>query len=111
MASSAEYAGFIAELCGGAGEITYRKMFGEYGLYCGGKLFGTVEDNQFYVKITDASRALMPDAEIAEPHKGARYFLVTRTEEPEFLAELVKRMCGELPEPKPKKPKAPRGGK
>ena len=43
MASNPDFVAFVAEQLGGAGEITYRKMFGEYGLYCDGKFFGTVE--------------------------------------------------------------------
>ena len=28
----------VCEQIGGAGEITYKKMFGEYGIYCNGKI-------------------------------------------------------------------------
>ena len=31
MASRIEFVEYVAEQCGGAGEITYKKMFGEYG--------------------------------------------------------------------------------
>ena len=50
----AELTAYIAEQFGGAGEITYKKMFGEYGLYCGGKFFAMVCDDRLFVKITDA---------------------------------------------------------
>ena len=43
MASTREYVEFVAGQLSGAGAITYRKLFGEYGLYCDGKFFGTVE--------------------------------------------------------------------
>lgn len=46
MASSAELTAYIAEQFGGAGEITVKKMFGEYGLYCGGKFFAMVCDDR-----------------------------------------------------------------
>ena len=36
MASSIEFVQYAAEQMSDVGEITYRKMFGEYGLYCGG---------------------------------------------------------------------------
>ena len=49
MASSLEYVQYVAAQLSGAGVISYKKLFGEYGLWCGGKFFGTVENNQFYV--------------------------------------------------------------
>ena len=49
MASSLEYVQYVAAQLSGAGVISYKKSFGEYGLWCGGKFFGTVENNQFYV--------------------------------------------------------------
>ena len=33
-----------------AGEIVYRKMFGEYGIYCDGKIFGLICDDQLFFK-------------------------------------------------------------
>ena len=56
MASSLGYVQYVASQLADAGVITYKKLFGEYGLWCGGKFFGTVEDNQFYVKMTNAGR-------------------------------------------------------
>lgn len=109
MASSLEYVEFVAEQLALAGTITYRKMFGEYGLYCDGKFFASVENDQLYVKITDAGSALMPDAEIASPHEGARYFLIDNLDDREFLAQITQVTCAALPAPKPKKPKKPKG--
>ena len=106
MASTREYVEFVAGQLSGAGAITYRKLFGEYGLYCDGKFFGTVEGNQLYLKVTEAGRRLLPDAEIASPHEGSNLLTVEEVEDREFLAKLVRATCGELPAPKPKKPKA-----
>ena len=108
MASTREYVEFVAGQLSGAGAITYRKLFGEYGLYCDGKFFGTVEGNQLYLKVTEAGRRLLPDAEIASPHEGSNLLTVEEVEDREFLAKLVRETCGELPAPKPKKPKVPK---
>ncbi len=106
MASSLEYMEYVAGQLSGAGAITYRKLFGEYGIYCDGKFFGTVEDNQFYLKVTQAGFDLMPQAEVVSPREGARFFLIEELENRDFLAELVQRTCELLPAPKPrKKPK------
>lgn len=105
MASSAEYMEYVAGQLSGAGDITYRKLFGEYGVYNDGKFFGTVEDNQFYIKITQAGYDLLPRAEVVSPREGARFFLIEELEDREFLAELVQRTCALLPAPKPRKRK------
>lgn len=106
MASSLEYVQYVAAQLSGAGVITYKKLFGEYGLWCGGKFFGTVEDNQFYVKITDAGHGLLPDAEPVAPHGGEPgMYLVEELEDAAFLVKLVRETCAQLPEPKPKRKK------
>ena len=38
MATDQEFMEFLADQMSGAGEISYRKMFGEYAVYCGGKV-------------------------------------------------------------------------
>ena len=54
MASSLSYVEFVMEQLGGAGVITCRRMFGEYGLYCDGKYFACVCGDRLLVKITPA---------------------------------------------------------
>ena len=105
MASSLEFVQFVASQLQDAGSITYRKMFGEYGLYCGGKFFATVEDDAFYVKITEAGQAFLQNPVIASPHEGARYFLIENLDDRAFLRELTERTCSQLPLPKPRTPK------
>ena len=70
MASNLDYVEYVCEQLAGAGTITYKKMFGEYGLYCDGKFFASVEDDQLYVKMTKAGEALMPDPVIASPMRA-----------------------------------------
>ncbi|MCI8514023.1 MAG: TfoX/Sxy family protein [Lachnospiraceae bacterium] len=104
MASRPEYVEFIAEQLQEAGTITYRKMFGEYGLYCNGKIFAVICDDQLFIKMTGAGRELCPDLLEAPPYEGAKnYFLVEDVENREMLIKLVSATCEELPEPKPKK--------
>lgn len=103
MASTVEYTEYIVGQLSGAGEISYKKLFGEYGLWREGKFFGTIEDNQLYVKMTQAGHEMMPEAEPMAPHGGTPgMYLVEELEDTEFLKELVERTCEELPMPKPK---------
>ena len=106
MASSLEYVQYAAEQLSEAGEITYRKMFGEYGIYCGGKMFAMVCDDQLFFKITEAGKQMAPELPLVSPYEGAKLcFLVEEIDDRKFVTELARRTCGELPMPKPKKRK------
>lgn len=109
MSSKLEFVEFVAEQCRGAGEITYKKMFGEYGLYCNGKIFSLICDDEFFIKITAEVKALYPELPEKPPYDGAKnYFLVEDVENAEFLTKLVTATYNAIPEPKPKKPKQPK---
>lgn len=106
MASRLEYVQYVAEQLSGAGEITYKKMFGEYGLYCDGKIFANVSDDQLFVKITEAGRRLFPGLREALPYPGAKdYFLIENVDDRDFLTALTLTTCQALPEPKKKRGK------
>lgn len=103
MASNLEFVQYTADQLSDAGQITYRKMFGEYSLYCDGKLFALVCDNQLFIKITEAGKQLAPNLETAPPYQGAKpYFLIENIDDRAFLTEFVTATCRELPAPKPK---------
>ena len=103
MASNADFVQYIVDQCSGAGEVTVRKMFGDYGIYCYGKIFGLISDNGFYVKPTDAGRVLLRTEELRPPYDGAKpYFYIEDIDDRDYLSALVKATCDALPEPKPK---------
>ena len=106
MASRLEFVQYVADQLSGAGIITYKKMFGEYGMYCDGKIFALICEDQFFVKITEAGKRLAPDLETAAPYEGAKpYFLIEDIDDREFLTEFVRETCKELPVPRKKKSK------
>lgn len=106
MASKVELVQYIADQLSMAGNITFRKMFGDYGMYCDGKIFALICDNQLFIKITDAGMRMTSNLEIASPYEGARpYFLIEDIDDRIFLTEFVVETCKELPSPKPKKKK------
>ena len=103
MASNADFVQYIGDQCSGAGDVTVRKMFGDYGIYCDGKIFGLICDNGFYVKPTDAGRALLRTEDLRPPYDGAKpYFYIEDIDDRDYLSALVKATCDALPEPKPK---------
>lgn len=106
MASNLEFVQYAAEQMRDAGNITYRKMFGEYGVYCDGKIFALICDNQLFIKITKAGAEVWSGLEEAAPYEGAKpYYLIEDMEDRERLTEFIAATCRELPMPKPKKKK------
>ncbi len=103
MASSKGYLDFILDQLSEAGEVTCRAMMGEYILYYRGKVFGGIYDDRLLVKPTKSAKAMMPDAEPAQPYEGAGEMLaVDPAEDREFLKALLEAMYGELPEKRAK---------
>ena len=106
MACNADFVQFIVDQCSGAGDITVRKMMGDYCIYCNGVLFGLICDNNFYVKVTEAGEAVLEEVDLRQPYEGAKdYFLITDVDDRDYLAAPVSETCKNLPEPKPKKKK------
>ena len=104
MASNKEFVQYIVDQCAGAGEITAKKMFGDYGIYCNGKIFGLICDDRFYVKPTEAGLALLKTIDLRPPYEGAKdYFYIDDVDDHDYLSRLVRATYKELLEPKPKK--------
>ena len=101
MASSTDFVQYIADQCSGAGDIVTRKMFGDYGIYCDGKIFGLICDDCFYLKPTEAVRPLLRRVELRPPYDGAKdYFYIADVDDRNYLSALVSETCKALPEPK-----------
>ena len=114
MASDRQFVEFLLDQITGAGEVTYKAMFGEYGLYANGKLFALVCDNKLFIKPTQSGRSYIEDVVEAPPYPGAKpsFLIEEKLEDGEWLSQLVKISLPELPEPKHKpKAKAPKGKK
>ncbi len=106
MASNLDFVEYVCEQIGGAGEITCKKMFGEYGIYCNKKFIGVICDNQFFVKKTEAGAEVYPDCEEASPYAGAKaHFLIDSVDDCKLMERFISATYEELPEPKPKKKK------
>ena len=98
MACNADFVQFIVDQCSGAGDITVRKMMGDYCIYCNGVLFGLICDNNFYVKVTEAGEAVLEEVELRQPYEGAKeMLLVDEVDNHEFMCNLLRAMFDELP--------------
>jgi TfoX/Sxy family transcriptional regulator of competence genes len=107
MASEQKFVDFIIDQIDLSEQVTYKKMFGEYGLYFDTKLFGLVCDNKLYIKPTKAGRAYIIDVVEASPYEGAKpsFLIEEQLDDRDWLKKLVTITVEELPEPVPKKKK------
>jgi len=105
MTSDLNFVKFLADQLEDAGLITYRMMFGEYGIYCDGKIVALVCDDQLYVKPTAGGRAYIGDVTEAPPYPGAKlsFLIEDKFEDKEWFCDLIRITALELPEPRPKK--------
>lgn len=105
MASDKSFIEFILDQIEDAGEITAKKMFGEYAIYANGKLFGLICDNKLFIKPTKGGRDFIGNVVEAPPYTGAKpsFLIEDKIDDREWLSELVRISVNELPEPKPKK--------
>jgi TfoX/Sxy family transcriptional regulator of competence genes len=105
MTSNVSFVEYVCEQMRDAGSISSRKMFGEYAVYCDGKVVALICDDQVYVKPTEGGRSLIGKPVEAPPYPGAKpHFLVSdRVDDREWLGVLVSVTAIELPAPKPKK--------
>jgi len=107
MASDLSFVEFIVEQIDEAGSISFRKMFGEYAIYCDKKVVALICNDQLFVKQTDGGRAFIGDVVEAPAYSGAKPSLLIedKFENREWICELIRITTKELPEPKPKKKK------
>ena len=108
MASDGKFVQYVCDQMAGAGEITSRKMFGDYAVYCDGKVVALIGDDQLFVKPTAQGRDLLGEVVEAPPYPGAKpHFLITDgLDDAVGLAKLIAVTAAALPVPKPKQKKA-----
>lgn len=109
MSSSQKTVDFLVGQMMGAGDVTFKKMFGEYGIYYGGKMVASVCDDKLFVKPTAGGRAYIGDVVEALPYPSAKpAFLISveKVEDFEWLSGLIKITAKELPLPVKKKKSA-----
>ena len=110
MASDIGFVEYVCEQIRGAGQVSHRRMFGEFAVYCDGKVVALVCDNQFFLKPTDAGKALLDRVKEAPPYPGAKpYYLVdAQLDDADAVAAIVRATADSLPMPKVKtaKPKS-----
>ncbi|CAN5756465.1 TfoX/Sxy family protein [soil metagenome] len=100
--------GFVLHVCDQVrevGDVSYRKMFGEYGIYVGAKMVALVCDNRLFVKPTEAGRELLGTPTEGSPYPNAmpHFVLDEHLDDRSLLSAVFRATEAALPLPKPKK--------
>lgn len=107
MATDLSFVEYVVEQSQFGDRLTYKKMFGEYALYLGGKVIALVCDNSLFIKPSDATATHTRGLPQRPPYPGAKPHPVgdSLLDEPALLHEVLLATGKSIPAPKPKKPK------
>ena len=89
-----------------AGDVVARPMFGEYGVYLDGVIFGVICDGDLFIKPTDAARAALRAPREGIPYHNARPHLRIGPEDlddPGHMARILTLTVANLPKKAAKK--------
>jgi DNA transformation protein and related proteins len=108
MASELGFVEYVCDQMSDAGRVTHRKMFGEYAIYCGGKVVALVCDDQLFVKPTPGGKAFIGEPVEVPPYPGAKpaFLIEDHIDDREWLTGLIEVTARELPAPKAKRAKS-----
>lgn len=109
MATDERFATYVCDQLARAGAMTVRRMFGEYALYCDGKVVALLCDNRFFLKITAAPDTLLPSRVEGFPYPGAKPWIVLdeHLDDVDLMTRLVRATADALPPPRPKRRRRP----
>ncbi len=110
MASSKDFMDFVYDqVVIASSDITYRKMFGDYMLFCDGRPVLLICDDTVYVKQLPETLSVFNKhnviPELGTPFKGARPHYILDIENIDLSVEMVQLLARILPIPKKKKRK------
>ncbi len=102
MASDLNFVEFVVGQIENSGIISYKKMFGEYALYCNNKVIALICDNQLFVKPTKAGELFIGNVVEASAYPGAKpsFLINDQIEDRKWISNLIQITEQELPMPK-----------
>ncbi len=90
MASDQTFVEYVRDQI--SGDITYRKMFGEYAVYSDGKVVALVCDNQLFIQPTAGGRTFAGKIAEAPPYPEAKpHFLIDdKLDDRDWVSTLIR---------------------
>lgn len=108
MSTDRTFVDYIAEQAMLGDALTFKRRFGEYGIYLDDKVIGFVCDNSLFIKPAEATAQLTRDLPIRPPYPGAKDYPVADEllDDTDALKALLLATERALPAARPKKPRA-----
>jgi TfoX/Sxy family transcriptional regulator of competence genes len=105
MASQQAFVDYVIDQTGQAGTMTARKMFGDYALYCNGKVVALICDNRLYIKPTEEGRKFIGKVVEAPAFPGAKpsFLIEDQLDNRQWVGKLIAITYAALPEAKQRK--------
>lgn len=106
MATSIDFKDYISDQTNALGYVSFKKMFGEYGVFYKEKMVGVLADNKLYIKPTIEGEKLLTHVVMEKFYEqGKPYFLIEDTDDRDLLWKLIVTTYDVLPARKEKKKK------
>lgn len=102
MACSLEFIDNICLAISPLGEVTSRKMMGDFLIYLNGKCVITACDNIAFIKKMPCIEKLMGDAESGSPYPGAKEAYILDFSDKRKALQIIEILRDNLPSPKKK---------
>lgn len=102
MACSTDFINCLCDALSPLGEVTSRKMMGDYVIYVNEKCVITACDNTAFVKKLPCVAALMKDAETGVPYSGAKEAYILDVSDRPLALKVISILWDNLPFPKSK---------
>lgn len=103
MACSSEFIESLCDILMPLGEVSSRKMMGDYIIYLNGKAVITACDNIAYVKKLPSVASLMADAESGSPYPGAKESYILDLNDNGKVLKIIETVWDNTPFPKSKR--------
>lgn len=97
MACNSEFIEFVCSQIADAGEIRFRKMFGDYVIYVKEKPVITACDGICYVKKHPSIQSLMENAECGHPYEGAKEHYILDISHRDHALQVIRALWKMLP--------------
>jgi DNA transformation protein and related proteins len=67
MAADSEFTAYLSDLLAPLGHISYRRMFGKIGVFCGGVMLGVIHEHELYLRVDQHSPPFFQEAASSPP--------------------------------------------
>lgn len=97
MACTTQFIETLCDLLTPLGDVSSRKMMGDYVIYVNGKCVITACDNNAFIKKLPCLAPIMADAETGSPYPGAKEAYILNLDNEAQTLKAVAMLWGKLP--------------